>query len=109
MAYSEGLADDIRAHLADIENPVRTEDVRWHCIHGRRQHGRWGHRGRADGANRQGAHEEAIARPGTRTFDLSAKPMQGWVVVSGDGLAADADANAWIDQGVAFARTLPPK
>ena len=39
------------------------------------------------------AHEEAIARPGARTFDLSAKPMQGWVVVSADGLATDADAN----------------
>ena len=109
MAYSEGLADDIRVHLADIEN-----------LSERKMFG--GIAVMVDGNMAVGvtgdelmvrigkdAHEEAIARHGARTFDLSAKPMQGWVVVSADGLATDADANSWIDQGVAFARTLPPK
>jgi hypothetical protein len=42
-------------------------------------------------------------------FDLSARPMRGWIVVSPEGIASDADLASWIDQGVAFAENLPPK
>ena len=109
MAYSEGLADDIRAHLGDTEN-----------LSERKMFG--GIAFMVDGNMAVGvsreelmvrigkdAHEEAVARPGARTFDLSAKPMQGWVLVAAEGLSTDAALAAWIDQGVAFARTLPPK
>ena len=55
------------------------------------------------------AHEQAVALPGARIFDLSAKPMRGWVVVGQEGIASDADLDAWIERGVAFAETLPSK
>jgi len=57
----------------------------------------------------RGAHDEAVARPGARIFDLSARPMRGWVVVSSEGFPTDADLDAWIKQGVAYAESLPAK
>ncbi len=55
------------------------------------------------------AHDEAVSRPGARIFDMSSRPMRGWVVVSPEGFADDAVLDAWIDQGVAYAESLPPK
>jgi hypothetical protein len=55
------------------------------------------------------AHDEAVARPGARTFDMSARPMRGWIVVAPEGIADDTALEAWIDQGVAYAESLPAK
>lgn len=55
------------------------------------------------------AHDEAVALPGARMFDMSARPMRGWVAVAPEGFTRDEDFDAWIDRGVAFAETLPPK
>jgi hypothetical protein len=35
--------------------------------------------------------------------------MRGWVVVAPEGIATNAELDAWIDQGVAYAEGLPPK
>jgi hypothetical protein len=35
--------------------------------------------------------------------------MRGWVVVAGSAVAEDDALGAWIDEGHAFAATLPPK
>lgn len=54
-------------------------------------------------------HEAAMKRPYTKPFDMTGRPMAGWVVVDAAGLT-DPDVLAeWIDQGVAYAQTLPPK
>ena len=55
------------------------------------------------------AHDEAVSRPSARIFDLSARPMRGWVVVAPEGFDTDADLRAWIQRGVTFAESLPPK
>ncbi len=55
------------------------------------------------------AHGEAIARPGVRIFDLSGKPMKGWVLVSPDVIVEDDGLEEWIEIGLDFAATLPPK
>ena len=54
-------------------------------------------------------HEEAVALPGARIFDMSARPMRGWVAVAPNGFAREADLDAWIERGVPFAESLPPK
>jgi TfoX/Sxy family transcriptional regulator of competence genes len=54
-------------------------------------------------------HAGALLEPYTRTFDITGKPMRGWVTVAADGCADDADLARWIDRAVAFARTLPVK
>jgi TfoX/Sxy family transcriptional regulator of competence genes len=54
-------------------------------------------------------HAAALARPHTRPFDFSGRPMAGWIYVAPEGCATEADLNEWIRQGVAFARSLPAK
>ncbi len=53
--------------------------------------------------------EAALARPHVRPFDLSGRPMAGWVLVRANGTAADKDLAGWIDIGVKYAESLPPK
>ena len=55
------------------------------------------------------AHDEAMSRPGVRPFDMTGRPSPGWVVVSPSGYADDPTFAAWVEQGIAFARSLPPK
>jgi hypothetical protein len=50
-----------------------------------------------------------MSLPGARMFDMSARPMRGWILVGSEGIASDADLDAWIKRGVAWAETLPPK
>ncbi len=54
-------------------------------------------------------YDAALARPHARPFDFTGRPMTGWVTVGPDGYEADADLEAWVERGVAFARSLPPK
>jgi hypothetical protein len=35
--------------------------------------------------------------------------MRGWVVVSPEGFSTEADLDSWIEQGIAYAESLPPK
>lgn len=55
------------------------------------------------------AHAAALARPHVGEFDITGRPMKGWVMVSPDGTDTDAELQAWLDQALAFAATLPPK
>jgi hypothetical protein len=54
-------------------------------------------------------HDDALARPGAREFDMSGRPSRGWIVVGRDGMAEDDALASWIGTGVAFAESLPPK
>ncbi|MCA9538042.1 MAG: TfoX/Sxy family protein [Myxococcales bacterium] len=52
---------------------------------------------------------EAIEQPHARIFDMTGRPMKGWVLVDRPGFADDAALAAWVERGVAFARSLPAK
>jgi TfoX/Sxy family transcriptional regulator of competence genes len=54
-------------------------------------------------------HAEARARPHTREFDFTGRPMKGWLVVTAEGCASKKELEAWVRTGLAFARTLPAK
>lgn len=109
MAHDERLAGDVRARIGERPDMTEREMFRWHCLYGEGN--------MAVGVSgdelmvRVGkdAHEEAVARPGTRIFDLSSRPMRGWVVVSPEGMSTEADLVAWIQQGVTHAESLPAK
>jgi hypothetical protein len=55
------------------------------------------------------AGDAALDEPHTRPFDMTGRPMRGWILVEAAGIATDAQLGAWVERGVAFARTLPPK
>jgi TfoX/Sxy family transcriptional regulator of competence genes len=42
-------------------------------------------------------------------FDITGKVMKGWVMIPKAGLATPRDYKEWLDRGLAFAKTLPPK
>ncbi|TDE02574.1 TfoX/Sxy family protein [Jiangella asiatica] len=54
-------------------------------------------------------HGEALAEPGARAFDLTGRPMKGWLVIDAAALAEDDDLRRWVGRSVAFAGSLPPK
>jgi hypothetical protein len=59
------------------------------------------------------AYDEGLATRvrevlGDRPFDLTGRPMKGWLLVAADGHAED-DLRRWVDRGVAYAVSLPPK
>jgi TfoX/Sxy family transcriptional regulator of competence genes len=53
--------------------------------------------------------DEALARPHTRPFDMTGRPMKGWIVVAPEALDGEHELADWVSEGVAFARSLPPK
>jgi hypothetical protein len=53
--------------------------------------------------------EDLLKLPDTREFDITGKPMKGWVMVSPEAHKADEDLSGWVERGVAFALTLPSK
>jgi hypothetical protein len=53
--------------------------------------------------------EQALREPHVRVFDLTGRPMKGWLLVARDGVAADDDLRSWIGRGVEYARSLLPK
>jgi len=53
--------------------------------------------------------EQALASPGARPMDFTGRPMRGMVFVSPDGYQADEQLRDWVDQTLAYARSLPAK
>lgn len=50
-----------------------------------------------------------LREPGVRVFDITGRPMKGWLLVSADVLRDPAALRAWVERGVSYARSLPPK
>ncbi len=53
--------------------------------------------------------EQALAKPHTRLFDMTGRPMRGWILVAPEGITTKRALGGWVRRGVGFARTLPPK
>ena len=55
------------------------------------------------------ATELALKQPGSRIFDLTGRPMKGWILVAGGSVPDKKSLSRWVGQGIAFARSLPAK
>jgi hypothetical protein len=53
--------------------------------------------------------EQALKLPGVRIFDITGRPMKGWLLVSSEVLGQSKALRAWVERGVAYARSLPAK
>lgn len=53
--------------------------------------------------------DAALARDGVRAFDMTGRPMRNWVLVEGAVVGDDVELAFWVDEGAAFASSLPPK
>ena len=109
MAYDEGLAQRIRKMLNEAPDLVEKKMFGGvgFMLHGNMACGvyedklivRVGPEG----------SEEALSGPHTAPFDITGRAMKGWVMVMRKGYESDQDLEAWVQQGVNFALTLPPK
>ena len=109
MAYDEGLATRVRDVLGD--QPGLAEKKMFgglaFLLHGNMACGV-----RGDDLIVRMAVEEADAaleEPGARPFDMTGRPMKGWLLVAPDGHAEDDDLRRWVDRSLAHAGSLPPK
>jgi TfoX/Sxy family transcriptional regulator of competence genes len=55
------------------------------------------------------ATDDALSRPHTRLFDMTGRPMKGWILVAREGVQTKRHLAPWVERGVRFARTLPAK
>jgi TfoX/Sxy family transcriptional regulator of competence genes len=60
---------------------------------------------RTDPDESQRLVETTAARP----MEMRGRQMPGWLRVDGDQLYSDADLTRWVELGVSYARSLPPK
>jgi TfoX/Sxy family transcriptional regulator of competence genes len=51
----------------------------------------------------------ALDLPFVRPFDITGRPMKGWVMVAEEGFNTDDALEDWLSQARDFALTLPPK
>jgi len=109
MTYDEGLAQRIRDLISD--HPGFMEKKMFGGI-GFMLRGNM-----ACGVNQENLiirvgpdnYQGALTRPNVEVFDLTGRPMTGWIVVKESGYQNDADLQEWVDQGVGFALSLPEK
>jgi TfoX/Sxy family transcriptional regulator of competence genes len=55
------------------------------------------------------SYAACLALPGVGEFDVTGKPMAGWVAVSPEALDQESNLLAWLERGRDFAATLEPK
>jgi len=53
--------------------------------------------------------DTALAEPHAREMDFTGRSMRGMVYVSPEGVSEDEDLRRWLDRGLDFSRSLPPK
>ena len=51
----------------------------------------------------------ALTQPFVKPFDITGKPMKGWVMVAENGFREDRQMSDWLQSAKEFATTLPPK
>jgi TfoX N-terminal domain len=109
MAYDENLARRIRAEIGPM--PVLVEKKMFggtgFLVRGNMACGVHG----TDMIVRVGParYDEALARPHVKVFDMTGRPMSGWVMVDPAGVASDDDLRGWVQQGMEYALSLPAK
>lgn len=53
--------------------------------------------------------EEALRSPDARPFDITGKPMKGWVMVHKQGIDREEELETWLKKARDFVNTLPAK
>lgn len=54
-------------------------------------------------------YDEALATPHVRKFDITGRPMNGWIMVEPDGIESDRQLHEWVERSMDFVSTLPKK
>jgi TfoX/Sxy family transcriptional regulator of competence genes len=52
---------------------------------------------------------EALRLPFVKPFDITGKPMKGWVMVEERGFAGDEELKEWLEKAEGFVKTMGSK
>jgi hypothetical protein len=55
------------------------------------------------------AAQRALRKPHVRAFDITGRPMKGWVMVARGGFKTEDILKAWLIEAREFVQTLPAK
>lgn len=109
MAYDEGLAQRVREEMSELSGYTEKKMFGGigFMLRGNMASGVKGE----DLIVRVGTegYDDALAEPHTRPFDMTGRPMTGWVVVTAEGYESDEDLEKWVQRGVEYATSLPAK
>jgi len=53
--------------------------------------------------------EALLSKPHAAPFEMRGRAMDGWLRVDPEGVRTKRELERWVDRGVAYARSLPPK
>lgn len=109
MAYDEQLAQRIRSMLKEVPGWVEKKMFGGvgYLVNGNMACGINGERliVRLPEAD----YTVALTQPHVRVFDMTGRPMKGWITVNPSGIASEGDLKAWVERGLHYAQELPPK
>jgi TfoX/Sxy family transcriptional regulator of competence genes len=109
MVYSRSLADRVRSQTQALRGMTEKRMFGGvvFLLHGNMLVGIW----QNSLIVRLGPEQAAAAlkKPDVREFDVTGRPMKGWIMVDPDGLESDRELKAWLEQAAEFVSTLPPK
>ena len=54
-------------------------------------------------------HDETLAEPKVKPFDVTGKAMKGWALVTPAGIKADDNLISWVRRSAKYAASLPLK
>ena len=55
------------------------------------------------------SYDEALLEPHVKEFDITGKPMRGWLMVEPQGVDDDGQVKDWIRRALKFVGKLPAK
>jgi len=108
MAYNENLAKRIRAEFGEfpfIEKKM-FGGVGF-LVHGNMACGV--HKDNMIVRVNPDKHEKLLKKKHTRVFDITGRPMKGWLMVEPEGCKTAKQLSTWVREGIEFALTLPVK
>ena len=109
MAFSESLAERIRQALAQMR--CVTEKKMFggvgFLLNGNLLVGVWKHSLIVRLGPDEG--EAALREPNVKEFDITGRPMKGWVLVEPAGVEDDDQLKDWIERALKFVKALPAK
>lgn len=109
MPYSKSLAARIRQVLARLNGVVEKKMFGSivYMLHGNILVGVW----KDSLIARLGLDEgrKALSQPNVTEFDVTGRPMRGWVMVEPDGIDTDDQLGDWIRRAGEYVVTLPAK
>jgi TfoX/Sxy family transcriptional regulator of competence genes len=53
--------------------------------------------------------EALVKKPHAARFEMRGRQMDGWLRIAPEGVRTKAQLERWVERGVTYARSLPPK